>query len=214
MNSGQDQWVIHGRERRAICKACQCCVRKEGKGRRISTYYTCWGTHTLHKVTQKGLTPSWQAADRGTVARAERAPVRSTLCFFEPLAGITSSKPHRNKNKTKQTDASRVPFIPLRILIPGNSIWGTHCESNNQGLGFPWEEGCFSREERDSPHPEGTHTSSDAPLLPGRPLLLSFHVTQPFFLKVPRVFFKESTPNKNLCHFPPKPSHLKNKTKQ
>lgn len=41
----------------------------------------------------------------------------------------------------------------------------------------------------------------------------SHFVTQLFSLKVPLVFFKESTPNKNLCHLPPL-NRLVQKTKQ
>lgn len=71
--------------------------------------------------------------------------------LFEPLACRTSSKLHWNKNKTKQTEASRVLFIPLRIRIPGNSIWGTHCESNNPRAWFPMKRLLFTEGEGQSP---------------------------------------------------------------
>lgn len=139
-NSGH-QWVIRGRKCQAICKACQRRVRKEGEGTCIHTDpCRCAQTPpniTLHRITQKGFTPSRQTGACGTVVNTEAAPRSLHSVLFEPLAGLTSSKLHWNKNKTKQTEASGVLFIPLRILIPGNCIWGTHCASNNPGAWFP-----------------------------------------------------------------------------
>lgn len=152
------------------------------------------------------------------VTAAEQLKQRSllaccSLCFLNHLHAL----PHQNftETRTKQNKQKPLGFSLFlwESLFLGTPSGELIVNLITQGLGFPWK-GCFSRKERDSPHPNGTHTSSDAPLLPFHPLLLSFYVTQPFFLKVPLVFFKESTPNKNLCHFPPKPSRLKNKTKQ
>ena len=110
-NSGQDQGVAHGRERRAICKACQCCVRNEGNGRWISTYYTSWGAHTPpsvvpHKVTQKGLAPSRQAAGCGSVVKAQRALVRSTRCFLNHLQAL----PRQNLTETRTKQNKQTPL--------------------------------------------------------------------------------------------------------
>lgn len=145
--------------------------------------------------------------------QANRGPQlkqRSLLCFLNHLHAV----PRQNFTETRTKQNKQKP-LGFSLFLWESVFLGTPSGELivnliTHGLGFPWK-GCFSRKERDSPHPNGTHTSSDAPLLPFHPLLLSFYVTQPFFLKVPLVFFKESTPNKNLCRFPPKPSRLKTK---
>lgn len=134
----------------------------------------------------------------------------TSLCFLNHLHAV----PRQNFTETRTKQNKQKP-LGFSLFLWESVFLGTPSGELivnliTHGLGFPWK-GCFSRKERDSPHPNGTHTSPDAPLLPFHPLLLSFYVTQPFFLKVPLVFFKESTPNKNLCRFPPKPSRLKTK---
>lgn len=162
---------------------------------------------------------AWQWEGRQVAAGQYQETFHCLLYFvvFEPLGSITYSKLYWNKNKTKQTEASRVLFIPLRILALGNYIWGTHCEPNNPGAWFPRKRRLlFLEGEGPSPSWGDTHTAPSVPFMASRLLLLSLYGAQILYLKVSPLLFKQNAPNKNFCNFAfnaPSPVPFKNNNK-
>lgn len=158
--------------------------------------------HYISEYHTKSAGSGWRRRGSEVAAVKRLFAVCCMLWFLNHLEAL----PIQNFTETRTKQNKQKP-LGFSLFLWESSLMGTTSgelivKLITQGLGFPWKEGCFSWKERDILHPKGTCTHPPKlPLLPFCPLLLSFYVAQPFFLKVPPVFFKESTPNKNFCHF-------------
>lgn len=101
-NSGH-QWVIRGRKCQVICKAVNAVSERREKEHVFTPILADAHRHLRYYTAQdhpEGLHSEQANGCLRTVVNTEAA-LLAVLCAFEPLAGLTSSKLHWNKNKNK-----------------------------------------------------------------------------------------------------------------